>query len=317
MSSVAVFPIGYVSITTGLSAHVLRAWERRYKAVRPGRSASGRRLYSQEDIDRLALLKRAVAKGNSISQIAGLDDATLAGLAGLPPGPRLTEALATEPSGAAPAPGIGNIIDTCLQAMANLDDAKLFQTLQKATLNHSRQAIIDLIIVPFMTDIGKRWSRGSLRIVHEHLASSMVHACLSTMLARQKGVALHNPRILIATPAGQWCFLGALSVAVTAQDQGWEPVFLGPDLPSEEIAAARLALNPQLIALSITCRANDAFIENQLQRLANLLEGQCPFIVGGFASEIYRRSIETAGGECCPTTDGLIERFAKPISPQR
>lgn len=313
MPNVAVFPIGYVSITTGLSAHVLRAWERRYKAVKPGRSASGRRLYSQEDIDRLALLKRAVAKGNSISQIADLDDATLAGLAGLPPGLHLPEPLAAEQSGAAPASGIDDIIDACLQAVANLDDASLFQALQKAALNHSRQAIIDAIIVPFLAQIGTRWSKGNLRIVHEHLASSAVHACLSNMLACQKGAVSHNPRMLVATPAGQHCFLGALSVAVTAQDQGWEPVFLGPDLPSEEIAAAQLALNPQLIALSITCRANDALIANELQRLSNLLQGQCPFIVGGLASNGYRRSIETAGGECCPTTDSLIERFAKPI----
>ena len=140
MPNVAVFPIGYVSITTGLSAHVLRAWERRYKAVKPGRSSSGRRLYSQEDIDRLALLKRAVARGNSISQIADLDDATLAGLAGLPLGPYLPEPLTSEQSVAEPGSGTDDIIDTCLQAMADLDDANLFLTLQKATLNHSRQS---------------------------------------------------------------------------------------------------------------------------------------------------------------------------------
>ena len=313
MPKVAVFPIGYVSITTGLSAHVLRAWERRYKAVKPGRSASGRRLYSQEDIDRLALLKRAVAKGNSISQIAGLDDATLAGLTGLPPGPHLSETPYTASSGAAPVSGFEDIIDTCLQAMAALDDAGLHQTLQMATLNHSRQAIIDTVIVPFMAEIGRRWSKGELRIVHEHLASSVVNAFLGNMLTRQKKDSTRSPRMLIAAPAGQWCFLGALAVAVTAQDQGWEPVFLGPDLPSEEIAAARLALNPQLIALSITCRTNDAFVESEFQRLSHLLEGQCPFIVGGFASDMYRSSIEAAGGECCPTTDCLIERFAKAL----
>ena len=312
MPNTAVFPIGYVSITTGLSAHVLRAWERRYQAVNPGRSASGRRLYSQEDIDRLALLKRAVARGNSISQIAGLDDATLAGLAGLPPGPHRPEPLESGPSGAAPASEIEDIIATCLQAMGNLDDASIFQALQKASLNHSRHAIINAVIVPFMAEIGTRWSFGALRIVHEHLASGAVHACLSNMLTYQKGAVSHNPRMLIAAPAGQQCFLGALAVAVTAQDQGWEPVFLGPDLPCEEIAAARLALNPQLIALSITCRANDAFIANELQRLSNLLQGQCPFIVGGLASDVYRRSIEAAGGECFSTTDSLIERFAKP-----
>lgn len=310
----AVFPIGYVSITTGLSAHVLRAWERRYQAIQPGRSASGRRLYSQEDIDRLVLLKRAVAKGNSISRIAGLDDATLAGLAGLLPEPPLANRKSAQPSAGAPKERIQDVIANCRQAMEDLDDSRLFQTLQHAMLSHSRQSIIDGIIVPFMADIGRRWSKGSLRIVHEHLASSVVHAYLSGMLTRRNVGSAPTPRLMIATPTGQSCFLGAMAIAVTAQDQGWEPVFLGPDLPCEEIAAARLALDPQLIALSITCRTNDVFIESELKRLASLLQGSCPFIVGGFAADVHRQSIEAAGGQCCPTAEGLIDHFARPTA---
>ncbi len=314
MPHMAVFPIGYVSITTGLSAHVLRAWERRYQAIKPGRSASGRRLYSQEDIDRLALLKRAVAKGNSISQIADLDDATLAGLAGHLPDPPPAKIPGGQPPGGAQSEGIQDVIATCRQAMEDLDDGLLFQTLQQSMLSHSRQSIIDDIIVPFMADVGRRWSKGTLRIVHEHLASSVVHACLSGMLTRPKTGSLPTPRLLIATPAGQSCFLGALAIAVTAQDQGWEPIFLGPELPCEEIAAARLALNPQLIALSITCRTDDAFIESEMKRLANLLQGSCSFIVGGFAVDLHRQSIEAAGGQCCPTAVGLIDHFARPTA---
>ena len=52
--------IGYVSLQTGLSTHVIRAWERRYQALSPRRSAGGRRLYTQADINRLRHLKRLV-----------------------------------------------------------------------------------------------------------------------------------------------------------------------------------------------------------------------------------------------------------------
>ena len=61
-----------VTRRTGLSADVLRAWEKRYQAVDPARSEGGQRLYSDDDVDRLALLQRVTALGRNISQVAAL-----------------------------------------------------------------------------------------------------------------------------------------------------------------------------------------------------------------------------------------------------
>ena len=308
MSETVFFPIGYVSITTGLSTHVLRAWERRYGAVRPKRTASGRRLYSQEDIDRLSLLKRAVGMKHSISQIAGLDDSALAGLIASP-----------DPFGQVSAPkdkfvatateALPRDVDACLLATERLDDLGLRDILSQASLKQNRQTIIDAIIVPFMAEVGSRWSQGRMRIAHGHLASSVVATYLHGQLNHLRGASPAQPRLLIATPAGQFCHLGALAVAVTAQDHGWRPVFLGPNLPSEELAAACLSLRPQMIALSVTCHADERFIESELSRLAGLLDERYPLFVGGRASAFYRRSIEKAGGTVCRSTYELAQRL--------
>ena len=66
------YPIRVVIARTGLTADVLRAWERRYGAVRPQRSAGGQRLYSEEDVTRLTLLRRATLAGHSIAEVARL-----------------------------------------------------------------------------------------------------------------------------------------------------------------------------------------------------------------------------------------------------
>jgi hypothetical protein len=115
--------------------------------------------------------------------------------------------------------------------------------------------------------------------------------------------------MLIATPAGQRCFLGALAISVTARDHGWDPVFIGPDLPGEEIAAAGLTLKPRLIALSITCRADASFFDHQMSQLSDLLGDQCALIAGGIASTAHRRSIERIGGALCLSTDDLVARL--------
>src|ERR687885_222436 len=73
-------PMRVVTRRTGLSADLLRAWEKRYDVVKPARSPSGRRLYSDADIERLGLLYRATLAGRSIGHIAALRNDQLARL---------------------------------------------------------------------------------------------------------------------------------------------------------------------------------------------------------------------------------------------
>jgi DNA-binding transcriptional MerR regulator len=61
-------PIQVVARRTGLSPDVLRVWEKRYQAVEPGRTKTGRRLYSDDDIERLRLLREATSRGRRIGE---------------------------------------------------------------------------------------------------------------------------------------------------------------------------------------------------------------------------------------------------------
>src|SRR5678810_782943 len=75
-------PIQIVTRRTGLSADVLRVWEKRYAVVTPVRSSSGRRLYSDADIERLRLLVQATRTGRTIGQVAALPTEALVELLG-------------------------------------------------------------------------------------------------------------------------------------------------------------------------------------------------------------------------------------------
>ena len=66
------YPIKVAVRRTGLTSHAIRVWEKRYSAVTPVRTPTNRRLYSEADIERLHLLRRATLAGHSIGQIAGL-----------------------------------------------------------------------------------------------------------------------------------------------------------------------------------------------------------------------------------------------------
>lgn len=279
------YQIGFVSSKTGLSTHVIRAWERRYKAVEPYRTATGRRLFTTADIERLVLLKRAVARGHSISTIAGLDREALAALVETSAGPA-----GVSPAESVPLSdeAIQATIAAGLEAIARLDGHALERRLNRAAVTTGRQAFLERVVAPLMEAVGQQWSTGSGRIVYGHFAAGMVHAKLVGMLAQPSDSGPEKPGLLIAAPAGQCCYLGAVAVAIVAQDHGWRPLFIGSDLPAEEIAAAHAIIAPQMIALSITCRVNDDFMLAELRRLLDLIDDRCPFIIGGRAARVYR-----------------------------
>lgn len=297
------FPIGYVSSQTGLSSHVIRAWERRHKAILPKRSKGRRRLYTASDIDRLMLLKQAIQQGHRISTIAALETSELIDL--IHATPRYYPAL---PVSCKPPIGCDfqEVIHACMQAVAALNGMELNRLMQDAAVCFSRYDWLQNIVRPLMERVGRRWSRGKLRIVHAQRASEVVHVHLVRMLDCPNDHESQQPCLLIATPSGQRCCLGALAVSLIAQDHGWHPEFLGTNLPAEEIAAACSVLGPKVLALSITCRFDDRFMANELNRLCGLLDGRCSLVIGGRASNVYRRQVECAGAVWA-TTEAFIE----------
>src|SRR5688572_7808591 len=76
------YPISMVARLTGVSAHQLRVWERRYATVVPGRTKGGARLYSETDVARLRVLRKLSERGHSIGQVARLSESELSSLLG-------------------------------------------------------------------------------------------------------------------------------------------------------------------------------------------------------------------------------------------
>ena len=294
------FSIGSASSQSGLSTHVIRAWERRYGAVSPTRSPTGRRLYSRADIHRLILLKNTVGKGYRISQISDLANDRLKELSGTDPEPYGT-------TGGVETCRTDVLLDDCMESVALLDSQRLHRQLQRGLLMYNRLTMVAGVIQPLLQRIGRQWAMGDARIVHGHLAAAVVHVQLSAMLIHRDNNNPEKPIVLVAAPAGQFCYLGALAITVLAQDHGFNAVFLGHNLPAEEIAAAATALMPQRIILSITCRINDGYVEDQMLRLAELLDGRFPLVVGGRAGHVYRRSVESNGGTFCDSAGNLFD----------
>lgn len=283
-------PIKVVAKRTGLSPHVIRAWEKRYKAVTPKRTATNRRVYSSEDIERLILLRRATLAGRSIGQIATRPTQELRQLVDED---ELAQSQAPTSSPIARARGDDETLTLALRAVENLDSDGLRMALERASIALSKPALVEQIVSPLLERIGDEWREGSMRVASEHLAS----ATLRTFLGNLNGafpVMADSPRLLVTTPAGQLHELGALIAATAAAAEGWHITYLGPSLPAEEIAAAAQNNKSRAIALSIVL-PDDAHLNNELSRLGQLLPDQVALLVGGRAASHYADTLREIG----------------------
>lgn len=285
-------PIGVVARRTGLKPDLIRAWERRYGAVEPGRSDTRRRFYSDADVERLLLLRRAVSTGRGISQVAGLSAEALEALveADARSTPSLPATASSPPAADGGAEGVSDlaagILTHCLAAAQSLDVRELETQIERASVALSRTNLIEQVLVPLMQRVGELWHQGSMRPIHEHMASAVVRSFLGA-LGNGHQPALSAPHLVVTTPSRQHHELGALIVAATAAGEGWQVTYLGPELPPEEIAAAALQKGARAVALSLTYPPDDPLLVDDLRKLRRLLGNRTALVIGGRASQAY------------------------------
>ncbi|MCW8906121.1 MAG: MerR family transcriptional regulator [Sedimenticola sp.] len=276
-------PIQVVSRRTGLSSDVIRVWERRYGAVKPAR-AGGRRIYSDADIRRLSLLQQVTDAGRRISDVAGLDDDLLKQLA---EEDRQGAALLQE--SAAGGNRVEALVEDALQATRSLDPERLRQVISAAATELSQTHLLEQMLVPFLRQIGDAWKLGTLRVGQEHLASAVVRQFLMTLLNRSNQ---SGSSILFTTPPGHRHELGVLMAAITAESEGWSALYLGPETPAEELAAAAVQADARAVALGLQSGGDESRLMPELSRLRALLPEKTELILSGRYARQHRAPLE-------------------------
>lgn len=284
-----------VELRTGLNASLIRVWERRYGAVSPARSGNQRRLYSEEEVERLTLLGRLTQSGLAISQIAGLSVDQLRVMqkrtadAAAPPAPELLPArsstITTDPA---------ELIEAALAAIRLYNMAELEKILDRGMVGLGYSGLLEKMLIPLLRTIGDAWERGELTAGHEHGATAAFKDYLARNF-RSMTPADTAPRLLVTTPSGQLHEMGAAIVAGLARKAGWHVTYLGPSLPAEEIVAAVMSNHFRAVALSIIYPEDDPELPTQLLRLRQLLPAEIPIIAGGRAVAGYRTTLDRIG----------------------
>ena len=302
MASQYKFPIKVVSQMTGLSVHVIRAWEKRYHVVEPDRTDTNRRLYSEEEIEKLRLLNEASHLGHNIGSLANLSLTELKNI--LSREKNKTSENKYESKSINQVELVGEILSESIETIKVYDSKKLESILLNASAKLTQPVLIEEVVIPLVYKIGDMWHNGEIRVANEHLASSVIRSFLFNLL-ESYSVNDSAPVLVSATPRGQEHELGALIAGVVAASAGWKVIYLGSNLPSEEIGSVVSYLNAKVVALSLVYPSDDQTLFKELRKLKQILSVGVSIIAGGRATEGYLNVLDEIGAFVVKNTKQL------------
>lgn len=267
------YAIRVVSRMTGLSVDTLRMWERRYDFPTPIRNGAGNRLYSEADVERLALIAKAMKVGYRAGEAIRFTRE------------ELTQTLASQPATQSTA-GAGNPtnLERLLELIRSDELGRLRAELQRTVGVIGAKRFVIEVAGPLLHAIGQAWAAGTLRIHQEHLAS----AALSTQLRVLSHLhcCATGPRVMLATLPREQHSLGLELATLMASLAGATVETLGPDVPTAELVQAATSLRAQAVAISVSLATAPTAVMAHVAWLAEHLPKPIGLWLGGMGATL-------------------------------
>lgn len=324
------FTIRAASALTGINPNTLRAWERRYGIVRPERTPKGYRLYTEDDLQRLRAIQRAMQAGIAVGQVKGhlVDDKALSDLleepAQKPSAARTIEVSlsdhglsgtttirlpnngggvkASVRGGATGEHSLADLSRQIEQAAMRFDRVSLERTFGRAVGLYSLRQAFYQALAPALTRVGERYLQNPGGVAEEHFLSAFARERLIGALAGLR--PLHQqPRVLCATIAGDQHELGLMLLALELGLEGVSTLYLGANVPIEALIHAASGPGLRAVAISATLTVPLEPIA-ELQRRLRQVAPRAQLFLGGPAACKQRDALEQIGLRVLPLDPG-------------
>jgi DNA-binding transcriptional MerR regulator len=226
----AIFNIGAVTRMTGIPITTLHAWERRYGFPHSSaRTQGGHRLYSEKDVILLRAVKAQIDQGITARQ--AVKAVHKMEMEGRLPGANSIET--TRPMVAPPAGPAGYA--QLAEALYQHDLTRADQLMGEMLAFYSPEEITLTVIGPVLAGLGEAWAEGRITVTDEHLASNYLRQRLLMWMVTGPPARQTRPIVLACAP-GEWHEGSLLMLGVLLRRRGWPVVYLGQDVPFEDLA---------------------------------------------------------------------------------
>jgi DNA-binding transcriptional MerR regulator len=275
--------IGEFARRVGVSPELLRAWERRYGLMRPVRSPGGFRLYADEDVERIARMRRGLEAGLSAAEAA-------------------RAALGHDP---VPEGALAGAATRLLAAVHDFDEPTVHALLDESLAAFALEPMLRELILPTLRQVGLDWDTRPLAIGEEHFASNLIRGrliSLARLWGRGKG-----PRALLACAPGEEHDISLLAFGLVLRSYGWRILFLGADTPIATVTRTAESTEPDVVVLTAF---DPARLEGETTALRRLAKAAPVLLSGPGASDTLsaRLRIPRLGGDLIEAAKEVAER---------
>ncbi|MDB4948644.1 MAG: Transcriptional regulator, MerR family [Gemmatimonadetes bacterium] len=285
------YRIQSVARLTGIAAATLRAWERRYHLVAPGRSQKGYRLYDDEDVARLTRIKAMLDEGLRIGEAVERVRRE---------SPTLLPADSASPQEVAAAR------EGLLAALLEMDRAAAVRAYDRLAFVPPLRRLDD-VLLPLLHTVGDLWACGDAHVAQEHFASAFVRERLAALMEALEAPGA-GPEAVCAGLAGERHEFGLIGAALHLAAHGFRVTYLGPDLPMIDLGRVLQGRRPALLCVSLVRSLTPAEYAAAAAELRRLAPAGTRVVLGGRGIPGTSSRPDVPGVDVCDSFGDLLDR---------
>lgn len=269
------FTIKDLENLTGIKAHTIRIWEQRYSFLKPKRTTTNIRYYSNDELKKILNISLLNKYGYKISHIDRMTE------------PEINEKII----------GLNNslaqqerVINDLIQRMVDMDTESFEGSISEYIRTKGIEKAINQIIFPFLERIGVLWMTGHINPAQEHLVSNIIRQKIIVGIDSVNSHLSVDRTILCFLPEGEFHELGLLYIHYLLKSRGVKVLYVGSNVPIDDVQYVIREKKPDYLYTHLTSVSNgfnfDRFMNQALRRFENV-----PFVVSGLLAQQYEKKL--------------------------
>jgi DNA-binding transcriptional MerR regulator len=269
------FTIKDIENLSGIKAHTIRIWEQRYSFIKPSRTETNIRYYSNEDLKTILNISILNKYGYKISHINRMSAADL-----------LTRVAELNNAGAQQE----RIVNTLIELMVDMDITGFEKFLDKQITASGIEKTITRIIFPFFERIGILWQTGNINPAQEHLITNIVRQKLMVGIDQAKPLLKVSKTFLLFLPEKEFHEMGLLLVHYLLKKRGVEIYYIGANVPIKDLAFVAETKKPDFVYTHLTSLSPGFNLEKFISQAAEKLSFT-KLIISGYPATVYKKQL--------------------------
>ena len=253
-----VFSIKDLENLSGIKAHTIRIWEKRYNVLEPMRTDTNIRLYDLASLQKLLNITLLHEYGYKISKIAAYSEDEI---------PQLVRDIVSTKNAK------NHAISAFKMAMMNFDQELFFNTYDWLIAEKSFKEVFHQVFVPLMNELGLLWQTDTISPAHEHFVSYLIKQKLVVNIEKlQARKAVRTDKVFVLSlPMNEIHELGLMYINYEILSQGYKAIYLGESMPIENLVDLKKHFKSIVFLSYLTVQPDRNVIDEYISQMSEQL----------------------------------------------